>query len=100
MCTDLSDWSTLYVAGRLHKQVTHLMAPSATLAAAQEANLDSAVAAALLLLPPSFSSIEFYKVICGISYMADIRMAFAEDTRKVVPPSQISMLFVLFAAVT
>ena len=67
MCTDLSDWSTLYVAGRLHKPVTHLMAPSPTLAAAQEANLDSAVAAALLLLPPSFSSIEFYKVICGIS---------------------------------
>ena len=50
---------------------------------AQAANLDSAVTAALLLLPAAFSSVDLLCVICGLSYMADIRMAFAEDSRKV-----------------
>ena len=49
----------------------------------QAANLDSAVTAALLLLPAAFSSVDLFRVICGLSYMADIRMAFAEDSRKV-----------------
>lgn len=49
----------------------------------QAANLDSAVTAALLLLPAAFSSVDLFSVICGLSYMADIRMAFAEDSRKV-----------------
>ena len=48
----------------------------------QAANLDSAVTTALLLLPAAFSSVELFRVICGLSYMADIRMAFAEDSRK------------------
>ncbi len=49
----------------------------------QAANLDSAVTAALLLLPAAFTSVDLFSVICGLSYMADIRMAFAEDSRKV-----------------
>ena len=82
LCEDLTDWNTLYCAGRLHKPVTHLLPLPAAVAAAQDSNLDAAVATALLLLPAKFSSTDFYKVICGISYMADIRMAFAEDSRK------------------
>ena len=49
----------------------------------QAANLDSAVTAALLLLPAAFSNVDLFRVICGLSYMADIRMVFAEDSRKV-----------------
>ena len=56
---------------------------SRLLQSAQAANLDSAVTAALLLLPAAFSSVDLFRVICGLSYMADIRMAFAEDSRKV-----------------
>ena len=83
MCADLERWGSLYCAGRLHKPVAHLLPPPPAVAAAQQGNLDAAVAAALLLLPPTFSSTEFHRVVCGLSYMADIRMAFAEDSRKV-----------------
>lgn len=83
MCTDLEQWGALYCAGRLHKPVAHLLPPPPAVAVAQRRNLDAATAAALLLLPATFNSADFHRVVCGISYMADIRMAFAEDTRKV-----------------
>ncbi|GIL45875.1 hypothetical protein Vafri_3005 [Volvox africanus] len=53
---DLSLWEHLYIAGRMHKPVTPLLpAPPGLLAAAQEANLHNALAAALVLLPPTFT---------------------------------------------
>lgn len=48
-------------------------------------NLSSAVALALLQLPPSFDNRQLLNRICEISYLADIRMAFAEDSKKVHP---------------
>lgn len=52
---DLREWDMLYIAGRLHKPVLHLTA-DAELAAAADANLGSALAAGLLLLPDRFST--------------------------------------------
>lgn len=52
---DLHAWDTLYIAGRLHKPVLHLIR-DAELAAAAEANLAAALAAGLLLLPGRFST--------------------------------------------
>lgn len=53
---DLLRWTTLYCAGRLHKPVATL-ACHPGVAAAQEHNLHSALRAALLLLPPRFSTL-------------------------------------------
>ena len=47
------------------------------------ANLDAAFAAALLLLPPRFTTQQLLEAVTGLSYTADIRMSFAEDSNKV-----------------
>ncbi|PYH92678.1 mitochondrial matrix Mmp37 [Aspergillus ellipticus CBS 707.79] len=83
LCRDLSQWDTLYLAGRLQKPVKILRDhPSVRLA--NQINLLSAVRVALLLLPAEFTEFQLYSTIAGISYMGDIRMALpAEDPRKV-----------------
>lgn len=83
LCKDLSQWNTLYLAGRLQKPVKILRDhPSVRLA--NQFNLLSAVRVALLLLPAEFSEFDLYSTIAGISYMGDPRMSFsAEDPLKV-----------------
>lgn len=53
------------------------------LAEAQRMNLRSAVRAALLLLPESFSDFDLFTMIAGLSYRGDFRMTFGENPRKV-----------------
>mmetsp|Transcript_39872 Transcript_39872/g.76198 ORF Transcript_39872/g.76198 Transcript_39872/m.76198 type:complete len:213 (-) Transcript_39872:3755-4393(-) len=79
---DLRTWSTLYLGGRLHKPVRHLVQDPEVMAANRE-NLRSALATALLLLPDTFSTRQLHETIVGLSYTGDIRMAIAEDRRKV-----------------
>jgi mitochondrial translocator assembly and maintenance protein 41 len=64
---DLLDWDSLYFSGRLHKPVQTLQTCT-TVAAAQEVNRRSAVAAALLLLPAYFSWGTLLHTICSLSY--------------------------------
>jgi mitochondrial translocator assembly and maintenance protein 41 len=60
---DLLDWRALYLAGRLHKPVALLEGPKGPdgvrLAQAMRTNLHSALHAALLLLPESFTGERF-----------------------------------------
>lgn len=83
LCRDLSQWDTLYLAGRLQKPVKILRDhPSVRLA--NQVNLISALRVALLLLPEEFTEFQLYSMIAGISYMGDLRMALpTEDQRKV-----------------
>lgn len=83
LCSDLSEWSTLYIAGRLHKPVK-ILRDDPRVRLANQINLLSALRTALLLLPPSFTEQELYGTIAGISYMGDPRMALpTEDPGKV-----------------
>lgn len=83
LCRDLSDWDTLYLAGRLQKPVK-ILRDNPSVRLANQVNLLSAVRVALLLLPPDFSEHELYSTIAGISYLGDPRMSFpTEDPRKV-----------------
>ncbi|KAK2735038.1 Mitochondrial translocator assembly and maintenance protein 41 [Onygenales sp. PD_40] len=83
LCKDLSDWDTLYLAGRLHKPVK-ILRDHPKVRLANQVNLLSAVRVALLLLPPDFTEHQLYSTIASISYMGDPRMTFAaEDPRKV-----------------
>lgn len=50
-------------------------------------NLAAAVGLALLQLPASFDTRQLLTRICEISYLADVRMAFAEDSRKARCPA-------------
>lgn len=83
LCKDLSDWDTLYLAGRLHKPCMILREPQ-RVNYANRSNLLSAVRVALLLLPESFTERQLYITIAGLSYMGDPRMStFTENPHKV-----------------
>ena len=83
LCRDLSEWDTMYLAGRLQKPVK-ILRDDPRVRLANQINLLSAVRTALLLLPPNFSERELYSSIAGLSYMGDPRMSFgAENQDKV-----------------
>lgn len=73
---DLFTWQSLYISGRLHKPVhylTHRCTPP-SLADAIQSNLESAAAAALLMLPEQFEEAQLYAMIANLSYIGDVRM--------------------------
>lgn len=80
---DLTDWETLYLAGRLQKPVK-ILRDDPKIRFANQINLVAALRTALLLLPPTFNELDLYSVIAGISYLGDPRMSLpAENPRKV-----------------
>lgn len=83
LCQDLTQWNTMYLAGRLHKPVK-ILRDHPKVRLANQMNLLSALRVALLLLPERFSEFELYSTIAGMSYMGDLRMVLpAEDPSKV-----------------
>ena len=64
---DLTEWETLYLAGRLHKPV-RILRDDARINLASRKNLRSAVRTALLLLPNQFTEEELFHTIAGLSY--------------------------------
>ncbi|CCG84289.1 protein of unknown function [Taphrina deformans PYCC 5710] len=82
LCADLTDWRTLYLAGRMQKPVK-ILRDNAQVRMANQRNLYSAVRTALLLLPDRFDERQLYTTIAGLSYMGDPRMAFGEHPHKV-----------------
>ncbi|PAV82800.1 hypothetical protein WR25_21972 [Diploscapter pachys] len=80
---DLLDWRWIYVAGRLHKPVLDVISPSSSIADNLVDNRRSALQAALLLLPDTFSATELFCAIVGLSYTGDFRMIVGEDVNKI-----------------
>ena len=80
---DLSEWDTLYLAGRLQKPVK-ILRDDPRIRLANQVNLISAVRTALLLLPETFTEQDLYNTVAGISYLGDPRMSLgAENLNKV-----------------
>ncbi|XP_057960607.1 uncharacterized protein LOC131152774 isoform X2 [Malania oleifera] len=79
---DIMCWETFYLSGRLQKPV-HILVDTLDVGNVNFVNLRAATSAALLLLPSKFTEEDLYARICGLSYMGDLRMLFAEDKNKV-----------------
>ncbi|KAH9864123.1 hypothetical protein J1614_010057 [Plenodomus biglobosus] len=75
---DLTDWDTLYLAGRLHKPCKILI-EEPNIRVANQRNLLSAVRCSLLLLPETFTEKELYSTIAGLSYQGDPRMSYGSE---------------------
>lgn len=82
LLSDLNNWDSLYLAGRLHKPVK-ILRDEPRIRFVNQANLISALRTALLTLPEEFSELDLYTTLAGISYMGDPRMAFGENPHKV-----------------
>lgn len=82
--SDLLDWTTLYLSGRLHKPV-HVIHSThdAAIDAAIRTNLESAMHASLLLLPDYFTETQLFLTVASLSYSGDFRMTVGEDKNKV-----------------
>jgi len=70
---DLSEWNTLYLAGRLQKPVK-ILRDDPRIRLANQVNLISALRTALLMLPENFTERQLYEHIAGLSYSGDPRM--------------------------
>ncbi|PFH54071.1 hypothetical protein AMATHDRAFT_136079 [Amanita thiersii Skay4041] len=80
LCSDLLNWRTLYLAGRMHKPLK-IIKDDARVRLTQQVNLTSAVRAALLTLPGEFPETQLFERIAGISYMGDPRMVLPVENR-------------------
>ncbi|MCJ1473645.1 Mitochondrial translocator assembly and maintenance protein 41 [Lambiella insularis] len=83
LCKDLSEWDSLYLAGRLQKPVK-ILRDDARVRLANQVNLLSAVRTALLLLPSTFTEQDLYSTIAGISYLGDPRMSLPTENQNKV----------------
>ncbi|CAL1713162.1 unnamed protein product [Somion occarium] len=80
LCSDLLNWNSLYLAGRMHKPI-RIIKDDARVRLTQQVNLTSAIRTALLTLPENFSETELFERIAGFSYAGDIRMLLPAENR-------------------
>ena len=83
LCSDLLNWNTLYLAGRMHKPI-RIIKDDPRVRLAQQVNLTSAIRVALLTLPERFTETDLFERIAGISYGGDIRMLLPAENRNKV----------------
>lgn len=80
----LTTWESFYLPGRFQKTILPII-ESDIITKANEKNRESVLFTALLTLPKEKNKlIDVYTQICGLSYLGDTRMKFAENPRKVL----------------
>lgn len=80
----LETWNSFYLPGRFQKRILPII-DSKEIEVANEKNRNAVLLVALLTLPMNRNKlIDVYTEICGLSYLGDTRMKFAENPRKVL----------------
>ncbi|KAJ1895375.1 Mitochondrial translocator assembly and maintenance protein 41 [Kickxella alabastrina] len=83
LSSDLLNWDSLYLAGRMHKP-TLTLRRDPLMRISKQVNLTHAVRAALLMLPKNFSSTDLFQTITSLSFRGDFRMRVGgENPQKV-----------------
>ncbi|KAJ2803873.1 Mitochondrial translocator assembly and maintenance protein 41 [Coemansia furcata] len=83
LSSDLLNWDTLYLAGRMHKP-TLTLRRDPLMRITKQVNLTHAVRAALLMLPKNFTNEELFRAIASLSFAGDFRMKIGgENPQKV-----------------
>ncbi|KAJ1942426.1 Mitochondrial translocator assembly and maintenance protein 41 [Linderina pennispora] len=83
LSSDLLNWDSLYLAGRMHKP-TLTLRRDPLMRISKQVNLTHAMRAALLMLPKNFSSRELFHAIASLSFSGDFRMRVGgENPNKV-----------------
>ena len=85
LMSDLNNWDSLYVSGRLHKPVKMVKKPSsADVIRSLHTNLRSSLHTSLLMLPETFTDLDLFTAITSLSYSGDFRMTFGEEKGKIM----------------
>lgn len=80
----LETWNSFYLPGRFQKRILPII-DLKEIEVANEKNRNAVLLVALLTLPMNRNKlIDVYTGICGLSYLGDTRMKFAENPRKVL----------------
>lgn len=79
---DLTNWNTLYLAGRLHKPVK-ILRDEPRIRFTNQTNLISALRTSLLLLPEEFTELDLYSTLASLSDISDSKMSFDKSSEKV-----------------
>lgn len=80
----LDTWDSFYIPGRLQKIILPIIEDE-KIKKANQKNIELVLITALLTLTEKkYKLIDVYTQICGLSYLGDTRMKFAENPRKVL----------------
>ena len=80
----LNNWKSFYLPGRFQKAILPII-ESQKITVANQNNREKVLLTALLTLSDEkHKLIDVYTQICGLSYLGDTRMKFAENPRKVL----------------
>eukprot|EP01087_Luapelamoeba_hula_P009829 TRINITY_DN256_c2_g1_i1.p1 TRINITY_DN256_c2_g1~~TRINITY_DN256_c2_g1_i1.p1 ORF type:complete len:329 (-),score=56.72 TRINITY_DN256_c2_g1_i1:16-1002(-) len=82
LLSDLQNWDSLYVSGRMQKPYKDIIKDKAVDEACK-ANLQGALCASLLTLPEEFSEQQLWQTVTQLSYQGDFRMKFGENPHKI-----------------
>lgn len=84
LLSHLEKWDSFYVPGRFQKRILTVV-ENQVITKSNDENRKNVMCTALLTLPVDKNRlIDVYTQICGLSYLGDTRMKFAENPRKVL----------------
>lgn len=84
LCSDLLNWDTLYLAGRMHKPIA-VVVNDPYVSVCQQINLTNAIRLAIIMTnKPKISKYDLFMSIASVSYLGDPRLKFrGENPNKV-----------------